>query len=130
MKKGDFSGLAQNYARYRPSYNKVITGLILDTVGKNRSDIRATDVGAGTGIFSRCLLDAGVGHVTAVEPNDDMRREGEKARDSRIEWIKGSGEATTLANSSADLEPPRDCRRLPLLSRRSHYEQDHEQIFS
>ena len=50
MKKGDFTNLADNYAKYRPSYNKDIVNLVLSSV-ENVSAIKAADIGAGTGIL-------------------------------------------------------------------------------
>ena len=98
MKAGDFSTLAEAYSLYRPDYSQ--------TVLKNLSNIIqpkvAADVGAGTGIWTRMLQATGL-KVTAVEPNDPMRAEGEKFTSGLdVVWKKGSAEETTLEDSSVD----------------------------
>lgn len=104
MKHGDFTGLAEDYSRYRPDYAPVVLRTILGIVGRPISEIEAVDVGAGTGIFTRMLTAAGVRSVTAVEPNDDMRGRGAANSDNKnILWRKGSGEATGLPTGNADL---------------------------
>ena len=62
------------------------------------------DIGSGTGIFSRQLLESGL-HVIGVEPNDDMRKMAEQSlkRYPRFQSIKATAENTTLKKNSVDL---------------------------
>ena len=104
LKRGDFTGLAQNYAEYRPGYSDSVLTAILALVGKPVAEIDYADVGAGTGIWTRQVTSRGVRSATAVEPNDDMRGQGLRGNGSmNIRWLKGSGEATGLPDGSADL---------------------------
>ena len=72
-------------------------------VNKKVGDIHAADVGAGTGIWTRQLSVAGLNVLIAVEPNDAMRRVGERfSKGHAIEWRSGSGENTGLNTNSLD----------------------------
>ena len=104
LKRGDFTGLAESYAEYRPGYSESILTAILALVGKPVGAIDFADVGAGTGIWSRQVAARGVRSATAVEPNDDMRSQGIRGNGTtEIRWFKGSGEATGLPSGSVDL---------------------------
>ena len=93
MKHGDFTALADNYARYRPGYSPFVLEAFLGLAGKNGICV---DAGAGTGIWSRQLAAQGV-RVLAVEPNDAMREAGQKQNNGLdIAWHKGSAEHTGL----------------------------------
>ena len=104
MKHGDFTGLASDYAKFRPGYAPQVATAIISYVGRDAARIDAVDIGAGTGIWTRTLAARGLHSVVAVEPNDDMHSRGiETSRGTDIVWRKGSAEATGLPNSSADL---------------------------
>jgi SAM-dependent methyltransferase len=104
MKLGDFTCLADDYARFRPGYAPQVATAILGYVRRDAACIDAADIGAGTGIWTRMLAAFGLNSVVAVEPNDDMRRQGiETSRGTDIGWRKGSAEATGLPDGSADL---------------------------
>ncbi len=103
MRKGDFSNLAADYVRYRPTYNEHLTNMLVKSVKPDISSIKAADVGAGTGIFSKCLFDQGIRDLVAVEPNKEMREAGVKKFGSLINFSAGTAEKTGLANSSYDL---------------------------
>jgi ubiquinone/menaquinone biosynthesis C-methylase UbiE len=104
MKHGDFTGLAGDYARFRPGYAPQIVTAILGYVGRDSASIDAADIGAGTGIWTRTLAAQGLHSIVAVEPNDDMRGQGiETSRGTDIAWHKGWAEATGLPDSSIDL---------------------------
>jgi ubiquinone/menaquinone biosynthesis C-methylase UbiE len=104
MKHGDFTGLAGDYAKFRPGYAPQVATAILNYVGRDASRIDAADVGAGTGIWTRTLAARRLHSLVAVEPNDDMREQGmESSRGTDIVWRKGSAEATGLPDGSADL---------------------------
>ncbi len=65
-----FTDRVDNYVKYRPTYPKEV----IDTLrqqGINDGHLIA-DIGAGTGIFTKILLENGF-KVVAVEPNDKMR---------------------------------------------------------
>ncbi len=105
-----FTSRVGDYAASRPSYPGRAIDAVLDGLGDPGSII-AADVGAGTGISTRLLLERGVG-VIALEPNEAMRRRGEtdtstwqRSRDgaARVRWTGGTGEATGLADRSVDL---------------------------
>jgi SAM-dependent methyltransferase len=104
MKHGDFTGLAHDYSRYRPGYAPSVVAVTFALLERPTSEIDAADVGAGTGIWTRMLAERGPRTIVAVEPNDDMRKEGILAsRGTHIEWRRGQGEATDLPAASFDL---------------------------
>ena len=67
MNEEKFTGKAELYDKYRPSYPD---SLIDWLYGKAKADT-AADIGAGTGIFTLCLSKK-PWKLTAVEPNPDM----------------------------------------------------------
>ena len=104
MKHGDFTGLAGNYARFRPGYAPQVATAILGYLGLDPATVDTVDVGAGTGIWTRTLAARGLRSVTAVEPNDDMREQGiETSKNTGVAWHKGSAEVTGRPDGSADL---------------------------
>ncbi len=99
MKHGDFTSLAENYARYRPGYAPLVLEAFLGLGGRGT----CADVGAGTGIWSRQLAGGGV-RVLAVEPCEAMREAGRRQSSGfDIEWFCGSAEQTGLPDASCDM---------------------------
>lgn len=94
-----FSDRAVDYAKYRPSYPDEAIATLLAGLG-NPSQLVAADIGAGTGIASRLLAEAGV-HVIAIEPNAAMREAA--IPHPLVEFRDGTAEATHLPDASVDL---------------------------
>ena len=104
MKHGDFTGLAHDYARYRPGYAASVVTAVFALIGRPSADVDAADIGAGTGIWTRMLAARSPRSLVAVEPNDDMRRQGILSSEGHnITWCKGTAEATGLPAQSYDL---------------------------
>src|SRR5262245_840572 len=100
-----FSARADAYARARPSYPQAVFDVLREHYTLAEGTVGA-DLGAGTGIFSRLLLEAGA-VVFAVEPNADMRLEAERsvpsARAPFFRSIAARAEETSLPAASIDL---------------------------
>jgi SAM-dependent methyltransferase len=98
-----FSSRVQNYVRYRPGYPLQLIGLLRNQCGLTPDSVIA-DIGSGTGILTRMLLENG-NSVFAVEPNPDMRAAAGTAlaNYSNFTSVNGTAEATSLAERSADL---------------------------
>lgn len=94
-----FSGLVDNYVRYRPDYPPGGIDLVLEGMGFPGM-LTVADVGAGTGIFSRQLAERGA-LVVAVEPNEEMLEACPEH--ARILRQVGTAEATGLCDASVDL---------------------------
>lgn len=97
MNEDKFSGKADFYAKYRPSYPAVI----IDTLYEKTHADTVADIGAGTGIFTKCLM-AKPWKIIAVEPNPDMYKKL-KSSTSDITHIMASAESTGLADNSVSL---------------------------
>jgi len=95
-----FSNRVTNYVKYRPSYP---TALLNDLAAKLPPKATIADVGSGTGIFSKLLLERGF-EVHAVEPNDAMREYAERdlGPNPKFHSRNGRAEATGLADASVD----------------------------
>ncbi|WP_219836793.1 class I SAM-dependent methyltransferase [Paenibacillus sp. R14(2021)] len=100
--KERFSDRVDTYVKFRPSYPVEAIDHLYAVVGL-RPDSVVADVGAGTGIFSKLLLERG-SSIIAVEPNNEMRSAAEAtlAQESNFLAVCGSAEATTLTNQSVD----------------------------
>lgn len=98
-----FTVRAENYARYRPGYPTVIIDCLRAECDLSpRSTV--ADVGSGTGILTALFLANG-NRVYAVEPNEAMRSEAERALAGHEGFISvnGRAEATTLEAGSVDM---------------------------
>lgn len=100
---GKFDGLGKLYEKYRPGYPDELYTYLHDQLGLIPSS-RVVEVGSGTGIFSRFLLNHDIKTVYGVEPNADMRSQAEKnfAGDSGFVSVDGSAENTGLDAESTD----------------------------
>ena len=98
-----FSSRVENYVRYRPGYPPEVIALLKAECGLRRESLVA-DIASGTGLWTRVLLENG-NRVWGVEPNEDMRRAGERflAGFPRFTSVAGSAENTTLPDHRFDL---------------------------
>ena len=101
--KRRFSDRVDDYVRFRPGYPRALLEFLerMCNLGLGRA---VADIGSGTGIWTRLLLESGA-RVIGVEPNHAMRAaaEGDLGRNDRFVGVDGSAEATGLADASVDL---------------------------
>ena len=103
VKAGDFTGLASDYSKNRPDYCQSVLHGLLGLLDKPVDEVDFVDVGAGTGIWTRMVLSAGVRSAIAIEPNTDMRNNGiVDSKSTQIRWLKGGAESNGLENASCD----------------------------
>ncbi|WP_449536373.1 class I SAM-dependent methyltransferase [Ferdinandcohnia sp. Marseille-Q9671] len=98
-----FTDKAEIYAKYRPSYPNEYIEYVISEANLTKESMIA-DIGSGTGILSKQLLEKGY-TVIGVEPNDDMRTVAEQTLmpGSRYISVKAAAESTTLEDNSIDL---------------------------
>lgn len=97
-----FENKADAYTFGRPSYPSPLIDMLYNEYGFRASSVIA-DIGSGTGIFTRQLLDMG-STVFAIEPNESMRKkaEAELCKIERFHSVNATAENTTLDNCSVD----------------------------
>ena len=98
-----FSDRVADYVNYRPSYPLEVVDTLISECGLSSQSMIA-DIGSGTGIFTRLLLDKNL-HVAGVEPNESMHRAAEQQLSSyrKFSSTGGQSEHTGLADHSIDL---------------------------
>lgn len=94
---GFANGVRYNAAR--PDYPREAIEHIVARLGVTRA-MRALDLGAGTGIFTRQILPF-VGHVTAVDPSASMRESLSSATPG-VDVLEGSDVAIPLVDASVE----------------------------
>jgi SAM-dependent methyltransferase len=101
---GRFTGLADHYTKFRPSYPVEAIDFILSRCGLRPGSV-LVDVGCGTGISSRLFAARGL-LVIGVEPNVEMRAVAEAEAASAEHpgpiFRDGQAEATGFPPQSAD----------------------------
>lgn len=95
MALGDFSNQADSYRRSRPTYPETLVDLLVEDA-KVASGEPVVEFGAGTGIFTRLLVERGF-RLTAIEPNAEMRSQSDVPE---ARWLDGTFESSGLAYSS------------------------------
>ena len=92
-----FSSRVENYRKYRPGYPAEVIALLRERCGL-RLGVAVADLGAGTGIFTAQLLEAGA-RVWAVEPNRQMREAAEPLLGAHRGFVslEGGAEDSTRA---------------------------------
>lgn len=100
--KERFSNRVNNYVKYRPTYPQQCINYLFSSIGMNKDSIVA-DIGSGTGIFSKLIVDR-VKKVYGVEPNNEMRMASQQylRENNNFEDVNASSENTTLDDISID----------------------------
>ena len=97
-----FSDRVENYIKYRPGYPPGVIASLKEHCGLTPETIIA-DVGSGTGILTKLLLDNG-NRVIGIEPNAAMREAAERLLEEERNFtsLAGSAEETGLPSASVD----------------------------
>jgi SAM-dependent methyltransferase len=90
-----FGTVAEQYDLYRPAPPPIVATVLGDLRG-----LDVLEVGAGTGKWTRLLIELGA-NVTVVEPDDDMRAVLVR-RSPEVATLKGAAEALPLADAAFD----------------------------
>jgi SAM-dependent methyltransferase len=90
-----FGSVAEEYDLYRPAPPALVATVLGDVRG-----LDVLEVGAGTGKWTRLLLELGA-KVTVVEPDDDMRAVLVR-RSPEVQTMKGAAEALPLGDATFD----------------------------
>ncbi|HWL09747.1 MAG TPA: class I SAM-dependent methyltransferase [Planctomicrobium sp.] len=98
-----FSQRVSDYVRSRPGYPAEVLTITAEEL-QLPHDCTVADIGSGTGIFSRLLLEAGY-RVWGVEPNGAMRQAAEEQFRDNPKYVSlpGSSEQTGLPDGSVQL---------------------------
>ena len=98
-----FTGKADIYGKYRPSYPAALYDWLYNDIGMS-PDSAIADIGAGTGLFTAPLAARG-STVYAVEPNADMRAKMARALGeyANLRLVDAPAEHTGLPDASLDL---------------------------
>jgi SAM-dependent methyltransferase len=98
-----FSDRVADYVRYRPTYPAAFYQMLRDELGVS-AHTAVADVGSGTGISAKPLLETGAA-VFCVEPNKEMREAAEGLLGGYTDFrsVAGTAEQTTLRGHSVDL---------------------------
>lgn len=107
-----FTGLAEKYVKYRPSYPAAILNTLKEKFGFSSQHLVA-DIGSGTGIFTRLLLENG-NSVYAVEPNNNMLLASK-------EYLKGYKGCTFIERSAEDTGLPANSVDLITVAQAFHW---------
>ena len=97
-----FTDAVQDYVKYRPSYPREVLQFLIKECGLQKNHVVA-DIGSGTGLFSKLLLDDD-NTVYGVEPNQAMREAAEDYLKNYPHFhnINGTAEATSLPGQGMD----------------------------
>ncbi|MFF9402341.1 class I SAM-dependent methyltransferase [Streptomyces sp. NPDC014744] len=96
-----FDRAAARYAAARPGYPPALFDAVEELAGRPLRGARTVDVGAGTGIATRLLLDRGA-RVIAVEPGPGMAGQLHRTL-PHVPVVRGDGDRLPLAAACADL---------------------------
>ena len=94
-----FTGTAENYEKYRPTYPPDLIDWIVALSGIGPG-ARIADVGCGTGISTRLFAARGF-EVVGIDPNEEMLERAVRA--GGAEYRKGEAAATGLEDHGVDL---------------------------
>lgn len=97
--KSRFTGIAETYARFRPSYPDEMADWVLARSGVGPGD-PAADIGCGTGISTRLFFERGLS-VVGIDPNDDMLAAARLS--GRARYQKGEASVTGLGAAAVSL---------------------------
>lgn len=98
-----FKGKAEVYSKYRPDYPIEYVRYLIDSNCLG-ADSKIADIGSGTGILTRQLLQEQL-IVIGVEPNDEMRQIAEESLQNEANFISinATEQQTGIESNSLDL---------------------------
>ncbi|CEP12932.1 hypothetical protein [Parasitella parasitica] len=97
-----FQAQADAYAKARPSYPEEATQFIIKLMDGYQEPANVLDLGAGTGIMTKLLVEKCGFKVTAVEPVDNMRLQLEAAVPAATS-VKGTAWSIPIGSESQDM---------------------------